>query len=64
MAVPTGHAVYPRELFSPPRAWAERRYPIVHWTEQERGGHFAAFERPAAFVDDLRAFHRVLTAGG
>lgn len=58
--VPTGHAVYPFELMQTPRAWAERRYRIVHWTEQVRGGHFAAFERPEAFVDDLRAFARVL----
>jgi pimeloyl-ACP methyl ester carboxylesterase len=58
--VPTGHAVYPFELLQTPRAWAERRYAIVHWSEQPRGGHFAAFERPAAFVDDLRAFRRAL----
>lgn len=60
--VPTGHAVYPRELLQTPRAWADKRYPIVHWTEQARGGHFAAFERPVAFVDDLREFKRVLDA--
>ena len=53
---PTGHAVYPYELLQTPRAWAERRYPIVHWSEQDRGGHFAAFERPDAFVADLRVF--------
>jgi pimeloyl-ACP methyl ester carboxylesterase len=58
--VPTGHAVYPRELLQTPRSWAEQRYPIVHWSEQARGGHFAAFERPDAFVDDLRIFNRVL----
>lgn len=62
VTVPTGHAVYPYELLQTPRAWAERRYPIVHWSEQDRGGHFAAFERPAAFVDDLRTFRRVLAA--
>jgi pimeloyl-ACP methyl ester carboxylesterase len=60
VAVPTGHAVYPRELLQTPRSWAEARYPIVHWSEQERGGHFAAFERPVAFVDDIRAFARTL----
>jgi microsomal epoxide hydrolase len=58
--VPTGHAVYPRELLQTPRVWAERRYHIVHWAEQPRGGHFAAFEQPQLFVDDLRAFGRVL----
>lgn len=58
--VPTGHAVYPYELLQTPRAWADRRYRIVHWTEQERGGHFAAFERPDAFVADLRAYRAVV----
>ena len=59
--VPTGHAVYPRELLQTPRVWAERRYNIVHWSEQPRGGHFAAFEQPKLFVDDLRAFGRALS---
>lgn len=54
--VPTGHAVYPGELMGTPRAWADRRYNIVHWNPQERGGHFAAFEQPQAFAEDLWAF--------
>jgi epoxide hydrolase len=58
--VPTGHAVYPYELLQTPRAWADKRYDVVHWSEQERGGHFAAFERPEAFVADLRQFRSVL----
>lgn len=58
--VPTGHALYPYELLQTPRAWAEKKYNIVHWTEQPRGGHFAAFERPQLFVDDLRQFKRAL----
>jgi microsomal epoxide hydrolase len=58
--VPTGHAVYPRELLQTPRVWAEQRYNVVHWTEQPKGGHFAAFEQPKLFVDDIRAFGRVL----
>lgn len=58
--VPTGHALYPYELLQTPRAWAEKKYNIVHWSEQPRGGHFAAFERPQLFVDDLRQFKRAL----
>lgn len=58
--VPTGCAIFPAELWRPPRAWAERAYNIVHWTEQAKGGHFAAMEQPAAFVDDVRAFFRSL----
>lgn len=58
--VPTGYSHHPYELMQTPRAWAEKRYRIVHWKEQERGGHFVCFERPAQFVEDLRAFRRVL----
>ena len=58
--VPTGVANFPAEVTRTPRAWAERRYRIVHWTEQPRGGHFAAMEQPDLFVDDLRAFLRPL----
>ncbi len=58
--VPTGYANHPYELMQTPRAWADKRYRIVHWTEQPRGGHFAAFERPEPFVEDLRAFRRVV----
>jgi len=58
--VPTGVARYPRELLQTPRAWADRQYDIVHWADQPRGGHFAAFEQPELFVEDLRAFARAL----
>lgn len=59
--VPTGYCRYPAELLQTPRAWADRHYRnIVHWTEADRGGHFAAFENPEFFVDDLRAFGRVV----
>ncbi len=57
--VPTGHAVYPRELLQTPRSWAEKRYNIVHWSEQPRGGHFAPFEQPELFAADLREFGRL-----
>lgn len=60
VTVPTGHAVYPFELLQTPRAWGEKRYDIVHWSQQPRGGHFAAFERPELFVADVREFGRVL----
>ncbi len=61
--IPVGHCRYPGELLQTPRAWADRRYGnIVHWTEAPSGGHFAAFENPQFFVDDLRAFGRALRA--
>ena len=44
------------------RRLAERDYNVVHWTEFERGGHFAALEAPAFLVSDIRAFFRRLPA--
>lgn len=60
VTVPTGYAVYPYELVQTPRAWAARRYNLVHYSVQERGGHFAAFEQPGLFAADLAAFADVL----
>ena len=58
VAVPTGIARYPKEIFCFPRSWMERRYNVTHWTELPRGGHFAAMEQPALFVEDVRTFFR------
>jgi pimeloyl-ACP methyl ester carboxylesterase len=61
VAVPAGCTVFPRELQRPSRRWAERRFTdIRYWSEPERGGHFAALEQPARFVDELRAFFRLV----
>jgi pimeloyl-ACP methyl ester carboxylesterase len=61
--VPTAVSVFPKEIFRPSRRWAERRYVnIVHWEEPDRGGHFAAFEQPALFVDQVRKAFRGLRA--
>jgi epoxide hydrolase len=60
ITVPTGVANYPGEVTKVPRAWAERRYNITHWTDMPRGGHFAAMEVPDLFVDDVRAFFRTV----
>ncbi|VEG58257.1 hydrolase [Mycolicibacterium aurum] len=54
--VPTGYAVYPCEILQTPRVWAEKHYNLVHYTHQERGGHFAAFEQPELFAADLTAY--------
>lgn len=59
--VPTGVAVFPKEIVTPVRAWMTDRYRnITRWTEMGKGGHFAAFEQPQAFVDEVRAFFRTL----
>lgn len=54
--LPTGVAAFPKEILPAPRRWCENAYNVTHWTTMPRGGHFAAFEQPALFVDDLRAF--------
>lgn len=61
--VPTGVAHFPGDIFAtPPRQWCERAANIVHWTDMPAGGHFAAMEEPALFVDDVRAFRRLVEA--
>lgn len=56
--VPTGVAVFPREIAPPIRRFAERSNNIVHWSEFDRGGHFAAMEQPELLVADIRTFFR------
>lgn len=57
ITVPTAFAAFPDPRSpAPPRRWAERGYDIVRWTDQPRGGHFAALEEPGLFVDDLRGW--------
>jgi epoxide hydrolase len=56
--VPTGVAVFPREIARPVRRLAELSNNIVHWSEFDRGGHFAAMEEPDLLVGDVREFFR------
>ncbi|WP_328352274.1 epoxide hydrolase 1 [Mycobacterium sp. NBC_00419] len=58
--VPTGVAAFPKEIVPSPRNWCESRYNITHWTDMPRGGHFAAFEQPELFTEDVRAFFATL----
>jgi microsomal epoxide hydrolase len=60
LEVPTAAAVFPRELFKPPQAWAAARFDLRRWTRFDSGGHFAALEEPEALVEDIRAFFREL----
>jgi pimeloyl-ACP methyl ester carboxylesterase len=56
IAVPTGCSSFPKEIFRTSRRWAEGRFKDLRfWSEPERGGHFAAFEQPERFVQDVRA---------
>jgi len=58
--VPTALALFPKDISTPPREWAERFYNLHRWTEMPRGGHFAAMEEPELLVEDIRAFFRPL----
>jgi pimeloyl-ACP methyl ester carboxylesterase len=54
--VPVAVAHFPREIPVPPRAYVERGYNVVRWTEFASGGHFAAHEEAAALATDIREF--------
>jgi pimeloyl-ACP methyl ester carboxylesterase len=57
VTVPTGCSIFPKELQRPSRRWAQKRFlDIRYWNEPDHGGHFAAFEQPELFVDEVRAF--------
>ena len=56
VTLPTGVAAFPLEILRSPRHWCEANYTITRWTTMPRGGHFAAFEQPDLFVDDVGSF--------
>jgi pimeloyl-ACP methyl ester carboxylesterase len=61
VGVPTGCSIFPKEIARLPRRWVEARFSdLRYWNEVERGGHFAAFEQPGLFVDEIRAFFRLV----
>jgi hypothetical protein len=59
--VPSGVSVFPHEVRLVSRRWAETHFTDLRWFgELDRGGHFAAFEQPAAFLDEVRGFFRTV----
>ena len=61
VTVPTGCSLFPKEVPRPSRRWAAHRFTnIVHWSEPDRGGHFAAWEQPELFAQGLRATIRAI----
>jgi pimeloyl-ACP methyl ester carboxylesterase len=58
--VPTGCAIFPRDVRRVPRPWAERLYNIQRWAEMPSGGHFPGLEEPELLVSELRTFFRPL----
>jgi pimeloyl-ACP methyl ester carboxylesterase len=58
---PVAYTVFPDEILQAPRSWAEKVYPnLVYFNEVDRGGHFAAWEEPQLFSDEIRAAFRSL----
>jgi pimeloyl-ACP methyl ester carboxylesterase len=53
--LPMAASIFPREIFCPPKEWAEALWPnLFYWNELDKGGHFAAFEQPKLFVEEMR----------
>jgi pimeloyl-ACP methyl ester carboxylesterase len=61
VSVPVGVSVFPKELYQAPRSWAERAYPnLIYYNELDRGDHFAAWQEPQLFSEEVRAAFRSL----
>jgi len=59
--LPVGFTVFPGEIFQAPRSWAEKVYPnLIYFHQAAKGGHFAAWEEPQLFSEELRAAFRSL----
>ncbi len=59
--IPVAVSAFPDELYPVPRSWAERAYPrLIHYNKVPKGGHFAAWEQPMTFVEELRAAFKTL----
>jgi pimeloyl-ACP methyl ester carboxylesterase len=59
--IPVAVSAFPDELYQAPRSWAERAYPnLIHYNKLDKGGHFAAWEQPKLFVEEIRAGFRSL----
>jgi epoxide hydrolase len=58
--VPTGVAVYPAEIYITPRSWVAASYDLRHYALMEEGGHFAALEQPASYINELNIFFGLL----
>ena len=61
VAIPTAFSAFPDEVFQAPQTWAERAYSkLVYYKKQDKGGHFAAWEQPELYSEDVRAGFRSL----
>jgi pimeloyl-ACP methyl ester carboxylesterase len=61
ISIPVAITVFPGEIYQAPRSWAERAYPnLIYFNEVDKGGHFAAWEQPELFSQELRAAFKSL----
>ncbi len=61
VGVPAGITAFPKEIFRPSKRWAKKVYTnLIYYNEAERGGHFAAFEVPEIFVEEIRVWGKVV----
>ena len=59
--MPVGASIFPCEIFRCSRRWAQKRFSnLIHWNELDKGGHFAAFEQPVVFLEEVRNCFRQL----
>lgn len=62
ISLPFACSNFPKEILYIPKRWAETRFDnIVYWNEVDKGGHFAAFEQPELFVDEIRSAFRMMS---
>ena len=61
VTIPVAVSVFPDEIYAAPRSWTERAYPkLIHYNKLDRGGHFAAWEQPQLFIEEVRTGLRSL----
>jgi len=61
VTIPVAVSAFPDELYQAPRSWMERAYPnLIHYSKLDKGGHFAAWEQPEIFTEELRDAFRSL----
>jgi len=61
VAIPTAVSVFPDEIYAAPRSWTEKAYPkLIYYNRAEKGGHFAAWEQPGIFTNEIRTAFRSL----
>ena len=61
VSIPVAVSAFPYDIYTPPRSWAERAYPkLIYYNKHDKGGHFAAWEQPQLFSEDVRTGFRPL----